>query len=219
MRLIATGAAALLTMSCAFAAPAMAATTLNAGVSGTISTSTPTPIPGVQQFTLTGGFTYYNASPDLPQITGGDLNQYSFTVTGTSASYDDLTRTVIYGNVTGTINGYGQVVQYLAPTQLVVAFDPTFQTATVLGTLQSTGSVTPPGFPGPIDFTPANGAVIAGTYTSFGVPGGGGSFDGTIILADAGVVPEPATWGLMILGVGAAGGALRRRRAVRVAYA
>jgi hypothetical protein len=219
MRLIASGAAALLTLSCAFAAPAFAATTLNAGVSGTITTSEPTPIPGVQTFTLSGGFTYYNASSNLPQITGGDLDQYSFSVTGTSVSYDDLTRTVIYGNVTGTIMGYGQVVQTLAPTQLIVAFDPTFATATVLGTLQSTGPVTPQGFPGPIDFTPANGAVIAGTYTSFGIPGGGGSFNGTIILADATAVPEPATWGLMILGAGMAGGAARRRRAVRVTYA
>lgn len=219
MRQIALGAVALLAMPFAYAVPAAAQTTLNAGVAGTISTSVPTPVPGVQTFTLAGGFTYYNASPDLPQITGGDLGAYSFSVTGTSLSYDDATRTVIYGDVTGTINGYGQIIQYLAPTQLIVAFDPTFATASVIGRLQSTGAVSPPGFPGPIDFSPANGAIISGTYTSFGVPGGGGSFDGSIVLAIAGVVPEPATWGLMILGVGAAGGAVRRRRAVRVAYA
>ncbi|OAN57286.1 FxDxF family PEP-CTERM protein [Sphingomonas sp. TDK1] len=34
-----------------------------------------------------------------------------------------------------------------------------------------------------------------------------------------GAVPEPATWGMMIAGVGMAGGALRRRRSTRVAVA
>ncbi|MBM6577730.1 PEPxxWA-CTERM sorting domain-containing protein [Microvirga sp. SRT01] len=33
-------------------------------------------------------------------------------------------------------------------------------------------------------------------------------------LAAGGGVPEPASWALMIAGIGAAGGALRRRRAV-----
>lgn len=196
------------------AAP-VSATTLEAGLSGTITTSVPTPIPSVQQFTLTGGFTRYVASADLPQITGNDLNQYSFTVTGLSQSYDALTRTVVYGNVTGTINGYGQVVQNLAPTTLTVTFDEAFATATILGTLLSAGAVTPPGFPGPVDFTPANGASITGLYTSFGVPGGGGSFVGSI---DFPAVPEPASWAMMIAGFAVVGGALRGRR-VRVSTA
>ena len=33
-----------------------------------------------------------------------------------------------------------------------------------------------------------------------------------------GVVPEPATWGMMILGLGAVGAAMRRRRSVRITY-
>lgn len=213
MRFIATGAAALLALT--IAAPAMA-TSLNAGLAGTITTSQQFPVPGEQTFTLSGGFTSYSASSDLPQITGGDLSAYSFSVTGISIGYDDIARTTTYGNVVGTISGYGQVVQFLAPTTLTVAFDENFATAVVNGVLMSTGSVTPPGFPGPIDFTPANGATISGTYTSTGIQSG--DFVGTIFLADTGMVPEPATWGLMILGVGAAGGAVRRRNA-RVALA
>ena len=38
-----------------------------------------------------------------------------------------------------------------------------------------------------------------------------GSYSGTVTFASA---PEPATWGLMILGFGAVGYSLRRRRAL-----
>lgn len=41
----------------------------------------------------------------------------------------------------------------------------------------------------------------------------GGSYAGTLNFSP-GVVPEPATWGLMILGFGAVGGALRRRKSL-----
>jgi hypothetical protein len=34
-----------------------------------------------------------------------------------------------------------------------------------------------------------------------------------------GAVPEPATWGMMVLGFGLVGAAARRRRGVRVRYA
>lgn len=196
----------------ALSAPAVAATYLHSDIQGTVSTSIPTPVPGQQQITINGNFLTYVASPDLPQINGGDLDQYSFSLTGLSSAYDDATRTATYSNVTGTINGYGQVVQNLAPTTLTVQFDPTFMTATVLGTLMSTGPVTPPGFPGPIDFTPANGASITALYTSNGAPGGGGRFVGSINYPSIAGVPEPATWALMIGGFGLAGAALRRRR-------
>lgn len=51
-----------------------------------------------------------------------------------------------------------------------------------------------------------------------GLTYGAGFTDGVEVLDYAGgitasAVPEPATWGMMILGVGVAGGALRRRRA------
>jgi hypothetical protein len=38
-------------------------------------------------------------------------------------------------------------------------------------------------------------------------------------LPPVGVVPEPATWAMMILGFGLIGGTLRRRQSIRVAYA
>ena len=202
----------------AFAAPAAAQTTLDADLTGTITTSILNPIPGVQRFTLSGGFTSYSASADLPQITGNDLDRYSFSVSGVSESFDALTRTTIYRDVTGTINGYGQVVQELAPTRLRVVFNETFTSAQIFGTLLSAGPSSPQGFPGPVDFTPANGASITGTYTSTGPQNG--TFVGSIDFpAITGPVPEPAAWGLMILGVGAVGGALRQRRRANVRFA
>lgn len=192
------------TFALAVTTPA-AATVLDADTLGRVTLSQPTPVPGSQVFTLTGGFTSFRASADLPQINGGDLDQYSFTITGLASSFDAGTRTVVYENVVGTINGYGQVVQNLLPTTLTLVFDATFDTATVTGSLRSAGSVTPPGFPGPIDFSPANGAAITGVFTSDGPLSGAGGFVGNIFIE----TPAPAALALFGLGVLALGA--RRR--------
>lgn len=51
------------------------------------------------------------------------------------------------------------------------------------------------------------------TLTINGWSGGGGTITGSFAFS-AGAIPEPATWGLMILGFGAVGVALRRRQKV-----
>lgn len=203
----------------ATASPALAQTALNATFNGTATTNILNPIPGQQTFTLNGNFLTYLASPNLPQITGNDLNRYTFSVTGLSQSFDELTRTTTYGNVVGSIfytynDGSRGVVQNLAPTTLTVTFDPTFTSAAILGSLVSSGPVTPAGFPGPVNFVPANGAQIVGTYLSSGPQNG--TVLGNITFPAA--VPEPATWGMMIVGFGAVGASMRRRKvAVRFA--
>ena len=98
----------------------------------------------------------------------------------------------------------------------------------VLGvvTLLNDGSVLPPGYAGGtfppvgtfplpglfVGFTSAGDDIIGigigpsrATNDSFGI-------DDLRFADSGGGVPEPATWGLMILGFGAAGAALRRRR-------
>lgn len=50
----------------------------------------------------------------------------------------------------------------------------------------------------------------------FNAAGPGATFQGAVTY---GAVPEPATWGLMILGIGFAGAAMRQRRKVTVRYA
>ena len=51
-----------------------------------------------------------------------------------------------------------------------------------------------------------------------GVTGSSGAYAGTISFAP-GAVPEPATWGLMIVGFGGVGGLLRSRRRQGAAFA
>lgn len=63
--------------------------------------------------------------------------------------------------------------------------------------------------------------VVAGGPQVLTVKGTGGAqavFDGTATFSRVAAVPEPATWGLMILGFGGAGAMLRRRRE-RLAWA
>ena len=61
--------------------------------------------------------------------------------------------------------------------------------------------------------------IVASFNTDLGPVTITGASNGTFA-ADVGLVPEPATWAMMIGGIGAAGGALRRRKAnVSVRYA
>lgn len=70
-------------------------------------------------------------------------------------------------------------------------------------------------------FVTNNGGTVAGARTAFlaGLNGGlayfnvhSSLFPGGEIRGQFAAVPEPSTWGLMILGFGAVGGAMRRRR-------
>ncbi|KQT33536.1 hypothetical protein ASG29_05715 [Sphingomonas sp. Leaf412] len=81
--------------------------------------------------------------------------------------------------------------------------------------------LTGPGLGAGIDFSPVVSGIVefrtlastflsAGDYrlTVSGTSGNEGSYAGDLSFA---AVPEPATWGLMILGFGMVGGAMRRR--------
>lgn len=68
---------------------------------------------------------------------------------------------------------------------------------------------------GQVDFRFLNDApVLAGQQflTVDGVSRGNGSYAGTIAFAPASAVPEPATWAMMLVGFGAVGYSLRRRK-------
>ena len=64
-------------------------------------------------------------------------------------------------------------------------------------------------------FTFAGYQASAGEYfTSVNYSGGGATGATDIQLGSAGAVPEPATWAMMIIGFGAAGSMIRRRKVV-----
>ncbi len=56
------------------------------------------------------------------------------------------------------------------------------------------------------------------TLTVSGTTRGDASYSGTLSFANAVGVPEPSTWLMMILGIGFAGMALRRRQRLQVSY-
>ena len=71
------------------------------------------------------------------------------------------------------------------------------------------GAVTPPFY----DSYSQTFATTAGTtYTYTFDYTGGGNPNGSIVSVSSGAVPEPASWALMMLGVGLAGAGLRGRR-------
>ena len=71
------------------------------------------------------------------------------------------------------------------------------------------------------DYALMNLFLNAGTYTLHiaGTRGEAGAFDGSVVMTVASNVPEPATWAMMLLGFGAIGWQMRRRRAPILAQA
>jgi hypothetical protein len=59
------------------------------------------------------------------------------------------------------------------------------------------------------DYRLDTGLLADGSYTLTFVGNGSGSFGGAVAFSAG---PEPATWGMMLLGFGAVGFAMRRRR-------
>ena len=140
----------------------------------------------------------------------GDLVTLAFTITGNQRSgTDDLTISFLFG---GTVSGtYGFSSSVAGGSFDLGAFSGT--------QIDLNGFGFPPDY-GPDDvtfyFRADNGGSAAFSFTN---PGG----DNIGVLLDAvsldvTAVPEPATWAMMIGGIGAAGGSLRRRK-VRAAIA
>jgi len=125
---------------------------------------------------------------------------------GGSASADEITALGLIG-LTGTIN----VLEKLDNSG---NFNTLLNGLTWIGVHYGAGQGPVPGNPGGVT---AFYRFDAGkSLDSFSFQNG--SVSG-VSLYKTGAVPEPATWGLMILGIGMAGAAMRRRQTATVRYA
>jgi hypothetical protein len=158
-----------------------------------------------------GIFTSYTASAGLPQLTGSDLSKYGWalyatlgSVSGNVANYSGTFR--IYAPGYGYSVNDGQILEHGSFTATATFTNP-FD-ANVTGVfLADVGSLQPPGWPVPVDFSAANPGIFNGTFTSSA--NGAQFLTGTLT-----TVPEPAS--LSLAGVCLGGLALqmwRKRRA------
>ena len=170
-----------------------------------------------------------------PQI---DASPYLFGYGASSGSHV-LTDSTEGGHTFDTIagltatfsSGHNAVEFFFSDTAQLGAYPITFYGSggSVLGTvtLADDGTVLPPGYGGGI-FPPVGTFPLPGIFVGFTSAGNdifgigigpSSSVNDSFAIDDvrftsARGVPEPATWGLMILGFGAAGSALRRRRSI-----
>lgn len=212
---------AVFSLAAATGNPALAGPSLSAGLTGTVqsvSHSGPSDFQVGPAATTEGNpalngapgvFTSYSASPGLPQVNGNDLNKYGWALyatfdsaSGNVAHYHGTFR--IYAPGYGYTVNDGQILEHGTFTATATFTNP-FD-ANVTGTLLAdVGSLQPPDWPVPVDFSPANPGLFTGTFTS--------SVDGPQVLSGTlRTVPEPAT--LTLAGVCFGGLAFRawRRR-------
>jgi hypothetical protein len=167
-------------------------------------------------FAPSGRITNYSASLG-PSVTT-DLDRYRLNASFLVSRFDPNTRTATYtGNYGIFYNASGldsvtgaPAADYLefGTLDFAAVFAPDYSTAAVTGTLvPQPGSLTPPGFPGPIDYADKyRPGTFAGTFTS-----SSNVLTGTV---RAEVIPEPATFALVASGLLPVAGVmlLRRRR-------
>jgi hypothetical protein len=162
--------------------------------------STNVDVTRVHQATSATGTAYINYQSPDPLSPGGEGGSFSNMLT-------------FYNDTAGIYNL--SVLTQLAANGMA---EVNFTTLTLTGAGIPGGMVT---FGGPTSngtawtYAISNLALGVGTYTVnlAGTTNMDGAFQGTVKFNLAGGVPEPATWGLMLLGFGLVGGSMRRRRA------
>lgn len=133
----------------------------------------------------------------------------------------------VFGGTSATIlalgaPGYNALSFYLGSIDTYNSFDLLSNTGSVIGSFAGSallggqsGNQTLPTTNRLITFTRGNGDALIGGIKIYS-RSNSAEVDNVRLMS---AVPEPSTWLMMILGVGIAGAALRRRQAVKVSYA
>ena len=154
------------------------------------------------------------------QATGGTVVFSNDVGTGGSftTGFSDSNLTNPFTETLTFTTATGGTVSISVSTSSTGAGDDTDFTNVFLSGTGITGSIAIPQTSGdPLESRGLAGLGLgAGTFTLTvqGTPGTqNGSFGGTVAFAAQSAVPEPATWGMMLLGFGAVGFSMRRKRA------
>lgn len=182
-------------------------------------------------------FSFFNNPSTVDFLDLPALFSFNATVTNTPASFDGATytQTGVTGNMSFVYNGASQVLDGFNLVQGVTTlFSVNFTNAWIQGDGGVGGLAITVGNGGHATFNSSiydlsNYQPGKNEYTlhlgnvdpHFGISGAGEALDSFKTHAagefQTDAVPEPATWGLMILGFGGAGAMLRRRRVAAVA--
>jgi PEP-CTERM motif len=225
---------------------AHAAVTVVSGPTPGSTTATFTPAPGVNTAIFNFNGFSGNGAPAIPGLTAqltltflgqlGNSYQFSYSLANTSGGDIDASRVTIFGfnsnpnftSVSGVTGPFNVVAlngqQPNGLTNLEVCFKDAGSTNNCTGASQGVGQGNSINGTFNLDFGSAQASVA---LSDFSVRYQGiesaelGIRDGSASGVPFGLVPEPATWAMMILGFGLIGGALRSRKAqvARVTYA
>jgi hypothetical protein len=214
---------ALAAATLGWGAVAQAATTYDLNVDSCSSgcgysdygTITVTPSNGGDTLTvevkLTSPNIFFNQAGNGFDAVGFDLvGDPTVTIAGLPSTFGANGSESFHSNHEDGLGDFGYVVDWVGPptnngslTTNDLIFTITGTAPLVLGSTSSTHNSVSTN-----DFFEVDVAAITGKTTNTGVVG-------ATLVGTVGAVPEPATWGLMIIGVGMAGGALRAARKSR----
>lgn len=192
-----------LTTMAAFAAAAAAAPAAHAGI--TITPGCTATCPGAQFFVsgnpASGQVSAFYGRTAVP-ATASDTDTVSFTILQDGLGSGDVTSISTALNALGDLDLLSVVFNNGVSNFIVPIGGPDGAEGGALNNI--------PIFNGVLN-------TLKITYKSYG----NGKYSGTLDFVPTAGVPEPATWALMMLGMGAVGFAMRRRRKeqVRVRYA
>ena len=208
-------------MAIAAASPANAAITLAYSINGGATTvlATDAGTPGSVGFVgSVSGFSFNTGAFGFPVTNQFDLLTQSINVASSRVGAVTLNIFLTETDLP-TLNGGALMSSFTSNTltNATATISSYYSTTNALygGTLLKTTNFPTPGTSSSVNVVSATGPFSLTTRYDIAFGGGSGNFNGT---ANITAVPEPATWGMMIMGFGLMGGVLRRR-STKVAFA